>query len=119
LYLRVLREFPAATHEAEVAAYRRHGLGISMHVDQMLREALAALDAQRRSLRGCPALLDAYRTGRRFWKAVAAETIARQVRNDWENGNRGSAIRGGFRLWQCGWAGLGPLLQRGYSGVRA
>jgi hypothetical protein len=119
LYLRVLRQFRAATHDTEVAAYRRHGLGISSHVDQLLREALAALEAQRPALRGMPALLDAYRTGRRFWKAIAADTIARQVRADWHNGQRSLAVRGGLRLLQCGWSGVGPLLQRGYSGVRA
>jgi hypothetical protein len=117
LYLRILRQFPAASHEVEIAAYRRHGLGISMHVDRLLREALAALDAQRPSLGGNPMLIDAYRVGRRFWKAVAADTIARQVRADWQNGKRTSALRGCLRLWQCGWSGIAPLGQRGHSGV--
>jgi glycosyltransferase involved in cell wall biosynthesis len=119
LYLRVLRDFPAACHDAEVAAYRRHGLGISTHVDQLLREALAALEAQRPALRGDPQLIAAYRSGRRFWKVVAADTIARQVRADWQNGRRRSAIHGFLRLRRCGWAGLAPLRQRGYSGVGA
>jgi glycosyltransferase involved in cell wall biosynthesis len=119
LYLRVLRDSPAACHEAEVAAYRRHGLGISTQVDQLLREALAALDAQRPGLRDRPDLIEAYRSGRRFWKAVAADTIARQIRADWQNGNRRSAISGFLRLRRCGWAGLAPLRHRGCSGVRA
>ena len=119
LYLRILRQFPAASHQVEIAAYRRHGLGLSMHIDRLLREALAALDAQRPSLRGDPVLIDAYRSGRRFWKAVAADTIARQVRADWHNGNLTLALRGCLRLRQCGWSGIAPLRQRGYSGVSA
>jgi glycosyltransferase involved in cell wall biosynthesis len=119
LYLRVLREFPAATHEDEVAEYRRHGLGMSDNAGQMLREVLAALRAQRRSIAGDATLLRAYRTGHRFWKTVAADVIARELRADWHDRRRSSALRGMLRLTGCGWAGLAPLTRRGYSGTPA
>jgi hypothetical protein len=118
-YLRVLHEFPVWTHDHEVAEYRRHGLGMSMHMGPMLREVLFALRAQRPHLAGDPALTQAYRSGVRFWKALTAELVARQVRADWQDGRRASALRGVLRLTRCGWAGLAPLARRGHAGVRA
>jgi glycosyltransferase involved in cell wall biosynthesis len=118
-YLRVLHEFPVWTHDQEVAEYRRHGLGISTHPGQMLREALFALRAQRPHLAGDPTLTEAYRSGVRYWKALTAEFVARQVRADWRDGRRGSAVRGLLRLSRCGWAGLAPLARRGHAGLRA
>jgi glycosyltransferase involved in cell wall biosynthesis len=119
LYLRVLHEFPVWSHDLEVAEYRRHGLGISAQSGQMLKEALLALRAQRPHLAGDPTLTQAYRSGVRYWKALTAEFVARQVRADWQDGRRGSAVRGLLRLGRCGWAGLAPLARRGYAGLRA
>jgi glycosyltransferase involved in cell wall biosynthesis len=114
LYLRVLREFPAWSHGQEVAEYRRHGLGLSMRTDAMLHEALAALRAQRPHVAGDPHLTRAYRMGVRFWKQLAGDQIARQVRADWHDGLYGSALRGLWRLRQCGLAGVAPLVHRGH-----
>src|SRR4029450_2641843 len=46
-YLRVLRQFPAWSHDFEVAEYRRHGVGLSNRSGEMLREALTVLRSQR------------------------------------------------------------------------
>jgi glycosyltransferase involved in cell wall biosynthesis len=119
LYLRALREFPAGSHEQEVAEYRRHGLGLSAHAGQLLREALAALQAERPYLSGKPALTGAYRSGVRYWKTLTADTMARQVRADWEDGRWRSAFRGLLQLGRCGWVGLAPLTRRGHAGGRA
>ena len=119
LYLRALREFPAWSHDQEVAEYRRHGLGLSAHAGQILREALNALRAERPYLTGKPALTGAYRSGVRYWKALTADTMARQVRADWEDGRWQSALRGLLQLGRCGWVGLAPLTRRGHAGVRA
>jgi hypothetical protein len=119
VYLRVLREFPAQSHDGEVAEYRRHGLGISANSAEMLREALAALRAQRPHLGGDPHLIRAYRDGVRYWKALAANLMARQIRADWYDGRLTSALGGLLRLRRCGWAGLAPLTRRGHAGVGA
>ncbi len=94
LYLRVLHEFPVWSHDREVAEYRRHGLGISTQPGQMLKEALFALRAQRPHVADDPTLAQAYRSGVRYWKALTAEFVARQVRADWQDGRRGSAVSG-------------------------
>jgi glycosyltransferase involved in cell wall biosynthesis len=114
LYLRVLREFPAWSHPEEVAEYRRHGLGLSMRTEQMLHEAIAALRVQRPHVDGDPHLLRAYRSGLRFWKRLAGDLIARQIRADWHDGRYRSLLRGVWRLRQCGWAGVAPLVRRGH-----
>jgi glycosyltransferase involved in cell wall biosynthesis len=119
LYLRVLREFPIWNHDREVAEYRRHGLGLSVHPGHMLREALAALRAQRPHLAGDPSLTSAYKAGIRYWKALTADFVARQIRADWQDGRRRSAFRGLLQLGRCGWAGFAPLTRRGHSGLRA
>ena len=119
LYLRALREFPAWSHEHEVAEYRRHGLGLSAHAGQILREALAALRAERPHLAGKPTLIRAYRSGIRYWKTLTADAMARQVRADWEGGRRRSALRALLELGRCGWVGLAPLTRGGHAGVRA
>jgi glycosyltransferase involved in cell wall biosynthesis len=119
LYLRTLREFPAWSHEHEVAEYRRHGLGLSAHAGQILREALAALRAERPHLAGNPTLTRAYRSGLRYWKMLTADAMARQVRADWEDGRRRSALRALLELGRCGWIGLAPLTRGGHAGVRA
>jgi glycosyltransferase involved in cell wall biosynthesis len=119
LYLRALREFPAWSHEQEVAEYRRHGLGLSGHAGQILREALDALRAERPYLAGKPVLTGAYRSGIRYWKTLTADAVARQVREDWENGRWRPALRGLLELRRCGWVGLAPLTRRGHAGVRA
>ena len=113
LYLRVLREFPAWSHGREVADYRRHGLGLSMRTEEMLLEATAALDAQRPHVAGDPHLTRAYRSGLRFWKRLAGDVIARQIRADWQDGRYRSVLRGLWRLRQCGLVGLPPLVHRG------
>ncbi len=114
LYLRVLREFPALSHGREVAEYRWHGLGLSTRTDQMLQEALAALDAQRTHVVGDPHLMRAYRSGVSFWKRLAGDVMARQIRADWYDGRYGSVVRGLWRLRQCGLAGVPPLVHRGH-----
>ena len=118
-YLRVLREFPIWSHDREVAEYRRHGLGISANPRRMLHDALAALRAQRPHLAGDPSLISAYKDGVRYWKALTADFVARQIRADWQDGRRRSAFRGLLQLGRCGWAGFAPLTRRGHSGLRA
>lgn len=118
LYLRVLQQFPALSHDEEVAEYRRHGLGLSRRSGQMLREALAALRSQRRHVNGDPTLASAYRTGIRFWKTVTADLIARQIRCDWQDGRHAHALRGLLEIRRCGWASLAQLARRG-QGTRA
>jgi glycosyltransferase involved in cell wall biosynthesis len=118
-YLRVLREFPARTHDGEVAEYRRHGLGISADGAQVLRETLFALRAQRRHLRGNPALMHAYRAGVRHWKSLAADLMVRQARASWQDGRRGAALRTLLQLGMCGATGLATLSRRQHVGGRA
>ena len=110
-YLRVLREYPAWSHDAEVAEYRRHGVGMSTRTGQMLREALVVLRSQRPHLSD-PALMGAYRTGIRFWKTVTADLLAQEIRMHWQDGRRGDALRGLLQLGRCGWTGLAPLARR-------
>ena len=117
-YLRVLREFPAWCHDREVAEYRRHGLGLSTDAGRILRDALSALRAQRPLLDGDETLTRAYRTGIRYWKALTAEHMARQVRADLVDGHRGSALLGLLQLGRCGWSGLVPLMRRRPAGIR-
>jgi glycosyltransferase involved in cell wall biosynthesis len=118
-YLRVLREFPAWCHGHEVAEYRRHGLGLSTRTEQMLHEATAVLEAERPHLRGDPHLMRAYRSGLGFWKRLAGDLFARQVRSDWYEGHYRQAMQGLWRLRLCGLAGVAPLVHRGhpYPGV--
>jgi glycosyltransferase involved in cell wall biosynthesis len=118
-YLRLLREFPARTHDGEVAEYRRHGLGISADVGQMLREVLFALRAQRPHLNGDAALMDAYRDGVRYWKTLAADLMVRQARATWQDGRRGAALRVLLQLGRCGATGLATLSRRQPAGGRA
>ena len=119
LYLRTLREFPAWSHEQEVAEYRRHGLGLSAHAGQILREALEALRAERPYVAGKPVLTGAYQSGIRYWKTLTADTMARQVRADWADRRWRSALRGLLELGRCGWIGVAPLTRRGHAGARA
>jgi glycosyltransferase involved in cell wall biosynthesis len=107
-YLRVLRQFPAWSHDLEVADYRRHGLGLSTRSGQMLREALTALRRERRYVKGDPTLTRAYRSGIRFWKSVAADLLAQEIRTAWHDGRSGDALRGVLHLGQCGWFALAP-----------
>lgn len=111
-YLRVLRQFPAWADDREVAEYRRHGLGLSTHSGQMLREALTVMRSQRRHLNGDATLTRAYRGGLRFWKTVAADLIAREIRTAWQDGRLADALRGLLDLRRCGWTGVAPLARR-------
>ena len=108
-YLRVLRHFPAWSHDLEVGEYRRHGLGLSARSGQMLREALTVLRSQRRYVRGDPALVRAYRTGIRFWKSVAADLLAQEIRTAWQDGRGGDLLRSALHLGRCGRFALAPL----------
>jgi glycosyltransferase involved in cell wall biosynthesis len=108
-YLRVLRQFPAWSHDLEVAEYRRHGLGLSAGSGHMLREALIVLRQQRRYVRRDPALTVAYRQGIRFWKSIAADLLAQEIRTAWQDGRSGDALRSVFHLGRCGWFALAPL----------
>jgi glycosyltransferase involved in cell wall biosynthesis len=119
LYLRVLREFPAQTHDGEVAEYRRHGLGISADCGEMLREALSALRAQRPHLSRDPNLIRAHRDGIHYWKTLVAELMARQIRADWYDGRLRSALAGLVGLRRCGLVGFAPLVRRGHAGISA
>jgi len=114
LYLRVLRLHPAWSHPNEVAEYRRYGTGLSSRTEQLLTEALAALRAQRPYLEGDRHLVQAYRTGIRFWKTLAADVIARRVRADWYDGDYKSVLAGLWRLRRCGLVSVPPLIRRGY-----
>jgi glycosyltransferase involved in cell wall biosynthesis len=111
-YLRVLRQFPAWSHDEEVADYRRHGLGLSTRSNQMLREALTALRRQRPYVNGDPALTRAYRSGIRFWKSIAADLLAQEIRTAWQDGRGGDALRSALHLGRCGWFAFAPLARR-------
>lgn len=108
-YLRVLRQFPAWSHDQEVAEYRRHGLGLSAQSGQMLREALTVLRSQRRYVKGDPALARAYRRGIRFWKLVAADLLGQEIRAAWQDGRSGDVLRSLLHLGRCGRFALAPL----------
>jgi glycosyltransferase involved in cell wall biosynthesis len=108
-YLRVLRQFPAWSHDLEVADYRRHGLGLSNRSGRMLREALTVLRTHRRYAKGDPTLARAYRSGIRFWKSIAADLLAQEIRTAWQDGRSSDALRGVLHLGRCGWFALAPL----------
>lgn len=108
-YLRVLRQFPAWSHDLEVAEYRRHGLGLSNRSGRMLREALTVLRTNRRYVKGDPTLARAYRSGIRFWKSIAADLLAQEIRTAWQDGRSSDALRGVLHLGRCGWFALAPL----------
>jgi len=108
-YLRVLRQFPAWSHDLEVAEYRRHGVGLSNRSGEMLREALTVLRSQRGYLKGDPELTRAYRRGIRFWKSIAADLLAQEIRTAWQDGRSGDAVRSALHLGRCGWFALAPL----------
>ena len=108
-YLRVLRQFPAWSHDLEVAEYRRHGLGLSNRSARMLREALTVLRTNRRYVKGDPTLARAYRSGIRFWKSIAADLLAQEIRTAWQDGRSSDALRGVLHLGRCGWFALAPL----------
>lgn len=108
-YLRVLRQFPAWSHDLEVAEYRRHGLGLSNRSGRMLREALTVLRTHRRYAKGNPTLARAYRSGIRFWKSIAADLLAQEIRTAWQDGRSSDALRGVLHLGRCGWFALAPL----------
>ena len=108
-YLRVLRQFPAWSHDREVAEYRRHGLGLSNRSGRMLREALTVLRTHRRYAKGDPTLARAYRSGIRFWKSIAADLLAQEIRTAWQDGRSSDALRGVLHLGRCGWFALAPL----------
>jgi glycosyltransferase involved in cell wall biosynthesis len=111
-YLRVLRQFPAWSHDLEVGEYRRHGVGISARSGHMLREALTALRAERRYVKGDASLIRAYRSGVRFWKSYAADVLAREIRTAWQDGRSGDALRSALHLGRCGWFAVAPLTRR-------
>lgn len=111
-YLRVLRQFPAWSHDLEVAEYRRHGVGLSKRSGQMLREALKVLRSQRRYVKGDPTLTRAYRNGLRFWKSIAADLLAQEIRTAWQDGRSGDAVQSMLHLGRCGWFALAPLARR-------
>ena len=75
----------------------------------MLREALTALRGQRRYVKGDPTLTRAYRSGIRFWKSIAADMLALEIRTAWVDGRSGDALRGVLHLGRCGWFALAPL----------
>jgi glycosyltransferase involved in cell wall biosynthesis len=118
-YLRVLRQFPAWSHDLEVAEYRRHGLGLSTGSGQLLREALTVLRSQRRFVRGDPALSGAYRRGIRFWKSLAADLLAQEVRTAWQDGRSGDALRGVLHLGRCGRFAFAPLARHRPAWIHA
>jgi glycosyltransferase involved in cell wall biosynthesis len=118
-YLRVLRRFPAWSHDEEVADYRRHGLGLSTRSGQMLREALMVLRSQGPYVKGDPALGRAYRGGIRFWKSIAADLLAREIRMAWQDGRSDDVLRNVLHLGRCGRFALAPLARLGQARTHA
>jgi glycosyl transferase family 2 len=93
LYLRVTRRCSVWSHDAEVADYRLHSSNMSRDAVLMLRDTLAALGEQRVHVRRDAGLRAAYRSGRRFWRAVygaqAIDQIARLARDgQWSSAAR-------------------------------
>ena len=107
-YLRVLRQFPAWSHDLEVAEYRRHRLGLSSRSGRMLREALTVLRTHRRYVKGDRTLTRACRSGIRFWKSIAADLLAQEIRTAWLDGRSSDALRGVLHLGRCGWFAFAP-----------
>jgi glycosyltransferase involved in cell wall biosynthesis len=93
LYLRVTRRFPVWCHDAEVADYRLHGSNMSRDAVLMLRDTLAALGEQRVHVRRDASLREAYRAGRRFWRAVYGEAAIDQIARLVRDGQWSSAAR--------------------------
>jgi glycosyltransferase involved in cell wall biosynthesis len=63
MYLRLALAFPVRTHRETVAEYRFHSSGMSRNSARMLKFTVKVLRAQRRRVRGTPALEAACRSG--------------------------------------------------------
>jgi glycosyltransferase involved in cell wall biosynthesis len=68
LYLRLTRMRPVFCHGEIVAEWRLHGSNVSNNAAVMLRSTLGTYRRQRRHVKTDPALMEAYRRGRRFWE---------------------------------------------------
>jgi glycosyltransferase involved in cell wall biosynthesis len=94
IYLRIAREHPVATHEEPVAEYRIHGTNMSRDYALMLAMALKVLDRQRPYVRGNREREEAWRQGRRFWRALYVEPLLWQVVGTRTPRTVGKAARG-------------------------
>jgi glycosyltransferase involved in cell wall biosynthesis len=98
LYLRIMRRFPVAVHEAHVARYRQHAANMSKNGRLMLASILKVLKRHRRTIRHDPALYAAYRDGLQRCRLVYGERIVEQFRRALRTGRGFEAIGCGFDL---------------------
>jgi glycosyltransferase involved in cell wall biosynthesis len=82
IYLRIARTQPAYCHDRTVAEYRWHGGNTSLNWRLMLRSTVGPLRAQRRYVRGNPALETEYRTGRRAWQRRYGDPLLAETLGD-------------------------------------
>jgi len=80
LYLRIMRRFPIAAHDALVARYRQHAANMSKDGRLMLASILKVLKRHRKAVRHDPALYAAYRAGVRRCRYFYGERIVEQFR---------------------------------------
>jgi glycosyltransferase involved in cell wall biosynthesis len=90
MYLRITRLFPVLTHGEVVADYRFHSAGMSRDPARMLKFTMKVLRAQRRRVRGTPALEAACSTGIEAYQSLYGRPLIREIavhlkRHDWKD----------------------------------
>jgi glycosyltransferase involved in cell wall biosynthesis len=89
LYLRIAREFEIRTFQEPVAAYRRHGGGMSRDRALMLQSLMGVMEAQLPFLAGRDDLLEAHREGVQFWQEYYGPRPERRSRRRWRGRTAG------------------------------
>jgi len=79
MYLRIARAFPVRTHGEIVAEYRFHSAGMSRDSARMLKFAIKVLRAQRRRVKGNPALEAARFSGIEAYQTLYGIPLIRQI----------------------------------------
>jgi glycosyltransferase involved in cell wall biosynthesis len=81
LFLRLSRVHPTASYPEVIGDYRKHGLNTSNRAWLMLTRVLTVHGRQRRYAAADPALMQAWRAGRKFWASYYLLQLARLWRD--------------------------------------
>jgi glycosyltransferase involved in cell wall biosynthesis len=81
LYLRMARAYPVMCHHHPVSEYRRHGAGMSLNFERMLKSILRVLGSQKPYVAGNQELESALRTGTDFYRRTFGEGLVNAVRD--------------------------------------
>jgi glycosyltransferase involved in cell wall biosynthesis len=79
MYLRIARVFSVRTHGEVVAEYRFHSSGMSRNTARMLKFTVKVLRAERRRVRGLPALEAACFTGIEAYQTLYGMPLIREI----------------------------------------